>query len=117
MAHRQRFEYYGVDQAEDRRVGSDSEGERKNRCQGEAWTSAQPAEGIAKILKNRVEHNDLPRLARQAVQECTLDRPVSEYARILLMEYARSEDAGEIGGVWLLLFLLDNLAQHFGHSL
>jgi hypothetical protein len=57
IAHRQGFQDYRVDQTKDRGIGSDSKGERKNRGGGEAGTSAQAAEGIAKILKNGIEHN------------------------------------------------------------
>src|SRR5580700_4752491 len=57
LAHRQRFQDYCVDQAENRSVGSDSEGERKNRNGSEAGTSTQGAEGVAKILIKCIEHN------------------------------------------------------------
>jgi hypothetical protein len=57
MAHRQRFQDYRIDQAENGRVGSDSEGERKNRSGSEPGTSTQGTEGVAKILRKRIEHN------------------------------------------------------------
>src|ERR1700679_2627913 len=57
MAHRQRFQDYRVDQAENRGVGSDSEGERKNRGGSESGTSTQGAEGVAKILRKCIEHH------------------------------------------------------------
>jgi hypothetical protein len=54
LAIRQRPQQYGVDHAEDRRVGADSEGERDERRTGEARRSAKRSQPIAQILKEHV---------------------------------------------------------------
>jgi hypothetical protein len=50
IPHRQRAEHQGVDQAEDRGVGADTEGEGEDRHRGEAGRAAHHAYGVPKIL-------------------------------------------------------------------
>ena len=50
------FQHDRIDQAEDRGVGSDAEGERKNRHGGESGTGAKGSKGVAKVLHIAVEH-------------------------------------------------------------
>jgi hypothetical protein len=57
MRDRQRLENHRLDQAEDGSVGSDAESKREDCYGAEGGTFAQGAEGIAKVLKNCIEHN------------------------------------------------------------
>jgi hypothetical protein len=56
MADGQSFEHHRIDEAEDRGVGSDAEGEGKNRDGGEARGGAKGSEGVAEVLEECVWH-------------------------------------------------------------
>jgi len=57
IAHGQRAQHDGVDQAEDCGIGSDAEGERNDCEGGKAGTLAQHAQAVADILKQTL-HGD-----------------------------------------------------------
>ncbi|PYQ99584.1 MAG: hypothetical protein DMF96_06480 [Acidobacteria bacterium] len=64
IPHRQRAEHQGVDQAENRSVRADAEGEREDGDGGEAGRAAHHAEGIAEILHGVTNTNVLVQVVK-----------------------------------------------------
>src|SRR5690348_1705450 len=60
VAHRQRTEDHRVDQAEDRRIGADAEGQRQDRYGCEPGVAAELAEAVAQILDQGFEPLEAP---------------------------------------------------------
>lgn len=59
MLDREGAEADGIEELEDSRVGSDAEGERENRDQGEARIEKQQAEAMAGVLEKVLKHRVL----------------------------------------------------------
>ncbi len=57
VAIRQRREEHRIDDAEDRRIGADAEGERQQNDQRECRGVAQPARRVAEVVEQGV-HGD-----------------------------------------------------------
>ena len=53
---RQRLEQQGVDDAEDRGVGADADGQRPHDQQGQAEIAAERPDGVSQILQERGHH-------------------------------------------------------------
>ena len=56
MLNRDRAQADGDEELEDSGVGSDAEGERKNRDQGKAGIEKQEAEAVAGVLEKVLKH-------------------------------------------------------------
>ena len=53
LSIRERLEQHGVDDAEDRRVGTDAETERQDDDGREAWALEEPADGVSEIAHGK----------------------------------------------------------------
>ena len=98
MSDRERAQHHGVDQAEDRRVGADAEGEREDGDQREAGAPAQHARRVAQIGDQRLEPDEDVGVAHPLL----LQRSVAEAAPRLAQglrpaQAARHQLVGALG--------------------
>ena len=77
----------GIDQAEDRSVGRDAQGERDDGHRGESGSAAHDAQAVADVLEQALERAPAPHLARNLADQVTL--PNSEGWRPSLAAIAR----------------------------
>src|SRR5687768_4693402 len=76
LCHRQRPQHDGVHQAEDRRVGAETERERRNHDYRDYWTAPHTANRIADVLRDLLKEPPSPHIARGLPHE----GPIAEFA-------------------------------------
>ncbi len=91
VAHRKRLEHHGVDQREDRRVGSDAEAEGKDGDEGEAAIGAEGTYCLPDIGEERVEPREGVDVAGAFLQRAAVAKASLRFATGCVFGHSRGD--------------------------